>query len=489
MRSTNSANASNMNPLLLALSLFFVPSLVIADVGGNLTTTVSPDLTHHVIGYLSIAITVVAYIAAMSEDVTELRKSKPMVFGSALVWFVICCYYAQHGQAKMAALAFESNLLAYIELLLFILVSMTYINTMEECGIFRTLQIYLLSRRYTYKQLFWITGGLTFLLSTVISSMTVCLLMGSIVMVVGKREPKFISLACINIVCAANAGSTFSPLGGVSTLFVWQRNILSFGQFFLLAVPCLVNYLLPAVVMQFWAPNGKPVSVKDVVLLKRGTWRIIALFIVTLVLTVSGNVVLELPPAAGMMAGLGLLQLFIYYLIKTSGTRKEESGDAYSFFKLKTLRIDDPQGFDVFRNIGRVNWDTLLFFYGAMMIIGAMSFVGYLDAVAQFLFGQMSPTMANIAIGLSSAFIDNGTLMFAVLNMHPNLSSGQWLLLTLTLGVGGSLLAIGSGPGVGMLGYMKGNYTFTGHMRWMPIILLGYFASIVVHFWLNGEYF
>jgi Na+/H+ antiporter NhaD/arsenite permease-like protein len=477
-----------MNQILVALSLLFMPSIVIASADGNLTTKVSPDLTHHVIGYLSLVITVAAYIAAMSEDVTELRKSKPMVFGSALVWFVICCYYAQHGQAKMAALAFESNLLAYIELLLFILVSMTYINTMEECGIYRTLQIYLLSRRYTYKQLFWITGGLTFLLSTVISSMTVCLLMGSIAMVVGKREPKFIGLACINIVCAANAGSTFSPLGGISTLFVWQRGILNFGQFFLLAIPCLVNYLVPAVIMQFWAPDGKPVSIKDVVLLKRGTRRIIILFIITLVLAVSGNVVLELPPAAGMMAGLGLLQLFIYYLIKTSGTRKEES-DVYSLFKLKALSIDDPQGFDVFRNIGRVNWDTLLFFYGAMMIIGALSFVGYLDAVAQFLFGQMSPTMANIAIGLSSAFIDNGTLMFAVLNMHPNLSPGQWLLLTLTLGVGGSLLAIGSGPGVSMLGAMKGSYTFAGHLRWMPVILLGYFVSIVVHFWLNGKYF
>jgi len=477
-----------MNQILLVLSLLFMPSLVIADAGGNVTATVSPDLTHHVIGYLSIVITVAAYIAAMSEDVTELRKSKPMVFGSALVWFVICCYYAQHGQAKMAALAFESNLLAYIELLLFILVSMTYINTMEECGIFRTLQIYLLSRRYTYKQLFWITGGLTFFLSTVISSMTVCLLMGSIVMVVGKREPKFIGLACVNIVCAANAGSTFSPLGGISTLFVWQRGILNFGQFFLLAIPCLVNYLVPAAIMQFWTPKGKPVCIKDVVLLKRGTRRIIILFIITLALAVSGNVVLELPPAAGMMAGLGLLQLFIYYLIKTSGMQKEER-DGYSFFKLDALSIDDPQGFDVFKNIGRVNWDTLLFFYGAMMIIGAMSFVGYLDAVAQFLFGQMSPTMANIAIGLTSAFIDNGTLMFGVLKMHPELSTGQWLLLTLTLGVGGSLLAIGSGPGVGMLGYMKGYYTFASHMRWMPVILLGYFASIVIHFWLNGKYF
>ena len=124
-----------------------------------------------------------------------------------------------------------------------------------------------------------------------------------------------------------------------------------------------------------------------------------------------------------------------------------------------------------------------------MMMIGALGFIGYLDAIAHFLFGQISPTVANISIGLSSAFVDNGTLMFAVLSMHPDLPPGQWLLLTLTLGVGGSLLAIGSAPGVALLGQIKQGYTFTFHMRWMPVILLGYFASIVVHFWINSRYF
>ena len=424
----------------------------------------------------------------MSEEMTALRKSKPMVLGSALVWFLICAYYAINGHGKTAALAFESNLLAYIELLLFILVSMTYLNTMEECGIFRTMQIYLLSKRFTYQQLFWITGSLAFFLSTLINGMTVGLMMGSIAMIVGKRNPEFIGLACVNIICATNAGSTFSPLGGVSTLLVWQQNILSFGQFFLLAIPCLVNYLLPACIMQFWVPQGKPVAIKDIVILKRGTKRVICLFLITLVITISGNVSLELPPAAGMMAGLGLLQLFNYYLIKTSG-KVEEEKDIYSHYKMNRLTLNDPQGFDVFRNIGKVDWDTLLFFYGAMMIIGAMSFVGYLDAIARFLFGQISPTLANMSIGLTSAFIDNGTLMFAVLKMHPGISQGQWLLLTLTLGVGGSLLAIGSAPGVGMLGHVKGHYTFISHLRWLPIILISYFVSIAIHFWINANYF
>jgi heme/copper-type cytochrome/quinol oxidase subunit 4 len=118
--------------LLLPFALLLIPAAAFAGEASDvLSAPKSLNLTHHIIGYLSIAVTFLAYIAAMSEEVIALRKSKPMVLGSALVWFVICIYYVWHGEAKVAAVAFESNLLAYIELFLFILVSMTYLNAME----------------------------------------------------------------------------------------------------------------------------------------------------------------------------------------------------------------------------------------------------------------------------------------------------------------------------------------------------------------------
>lgn len=446
------------------------------------------DLTHHIVGYLSILVMLMAYVAAMAEDIIELRKSKPMVLGSAVVWFAICISYALAGQAKTAAVAFENNLLAYVELLLFILVSMTYLNAMEERGIFHSLRIWLLSKQFSYRQLFWITGFLAFLLSTAVSGLAVGLVMGTVVAAVGKNKPQFIGTACVNIVVATNAGGSFSPLGGISTLFVWQHKVLRFAEFFALAAPCLINFLIPALIMHFFIPKETPAVSSKAINLRRGSKRILILFVLTLVITVWANVSLDLPPAAGMMAGLGLLQFFSFYLTKTVNNQESPFAYAYKFFGVDVPVENDKQDFDIYKNVGNLEWDTLLFFYGAMMIIGALSFIGYLDAIALFLFGQNSPTVANIIIGLSSAFIDNGTLMFAVLNMHPDLSSGQWLLLTLTLGVGGSLLAIGSAPGVGLLGQIK-EYTFGHHMRWMPVILLGYAASIAVHFWVNSRYF
>ena len=461
----SSANTRQM--IYFSIMCLFFPAIAFA---GEAAETL--DLTHHVVGYLSVVLTILAYVAAMTEDVTELRKSKPMVLSAALVWFAICIYYGLHGQAKVASLAFESNLLAYVELLLFILVSMTYLNTMTERGIFNYLRVLLLNKQFSYRQLFWITGLLAFLLSMVINGLTVGLLMGAVVVAVGKDRPTFIALACLNVVIATNAGGTVSPLGGISTLFVWQHKILHFTEFFALMLPCLVNFIVPASVMYFSVPKEKPEITQQSVYLRRGSKRIIFLFILTLAITVSSNVLLELPPAAGMMAGLGLLQMFSYYLMKSENA-------SFDGLEKRTRTMD------IFESVRDIDWDTLLFFYGAMMIIGAVGFLGYLDLVAHFLFGEINVTLANIMIGLSSAFVDNGTLMFAVLTMHPDISNGQWLLLTLTLGVGGSLLAIGSAPGVGLLGQIK-EYTFGFHLRWMPAVLLGYFLSIATHFWVNS---
>jgi len=472
------------NFFILSIVCFF-PTLAYAE-----ATMVEPlDLKQHFVGYFAIAITVLAYILAMTEDLHQLSKAKPMVLGSALIWFAIFIYYSYTtGSAKNVAVVFQSNLMSYAELFLFITVSMTFLNSMTERGIFDALRIVLGNKQYSYRQLFWITGALAFLLSTVISSLTVGLLMGYIILKIGKNQPNFVGLAGLNAVVAANAGGTMSPLGGISTFFVWQQNALHFTEFFTLTLPCLVNFIVPAAIMHFSVTKEKPAFSQETPEIKRGSKRIIGIFIFTFTITILSNIFLDMPAIAGMIFGLSILQFFAYFLTKT---------EKLSHFLVPHTHetIDANKGFDVFKCIAGVDWDTLLFFYGAMMIVGALSYLGYLDAMAHYLFTQISPTIANVLIGLSSACIDNGTLMFAVLNMHPDFPNGQWLLLTLTLGVGGSLLAIGSAPGLHVLGLMKGSmkegegYTFTLHLRWMPAILLGFIASICTLYLINGGKF
>lgn len=479
-----------LNYLLLLLALLN-PELCFAQ---EIAVTNQIDLKNHFVGYFAISVTVIAYILAMTEDLHQLSKAKPMVLGSALIWFSIFIYYSvEFGTAKNVASIFQSNLTAYAELFLFITVSMTFLNSMTERGIFDALRIVLANKQYSYRQLFWITGVLAFLLSLVISSLTVGLLMGYIILQIGKGQPKFVGLAGLSAVIAANAGGTMSPLGGISTFFVWQQNMLHFTDFFMLTIPCIVNFLVPALIMHFAVSHETPNFSKETPTLKRGSKRIIFIFILTFSITILSNVFFDMPAIAGMIFGLALLQFFAYYLTKSEN--KSERIQHFLTDHEKRDYIESQKGFDVFKCIAGVDWDTLLFFYGAMMIVGALSFLGYLDAMAHYLFTQISPTVANILIGLSSACIDNGTLMFAVLNMHPPFAMGQWLLLTLTLGVGGSLLAIGSAPALHVLGLMKGNmnegegYTFTLHLRWMPAILLGFIASIFSLYFINGGQF
>lgn len=123
------------------------------------------------------------------------------------------------------------------------------------------------------------------------------------------------------------------------------------------------------------------------------------------------------------------------------------------------------------------------------MCVGGLGFIGYLEMASQLLYGQLGATYANIAIGLLSSVVDNIPVMFAVLTMNPEMPVGQWLLVTLTAGVGGSLLSIGSAAGVALMGQARGHYTFMSHLRWTPVIALGYFGSIGAHMLLNQSMF
>ncbi len=334
----------------------------------SLPTPKTLDITHDVIGYLAISVTVLAYVTAMSEDVIALRKSKPMVLGAALVWFGICIYYAMHGQAKLAVTAFESNLLAYVELLLFILVSMTYLNALEDRGIFDTLRIWLLSKGFGYRTLFCITGIQTFFLSSVCNNLTTALLMGTVVLAMARDNRPFITVAYVNIVVATNAGGSFSPFGDITTLLVWQKGVVPFVDFFSLFVPSVVNFALPAVITHFWIPRDKPASAGKAMPLRRGASGIIVLFLLTIVTAICFEHFLELPPAAGMLAGLSYLKFYFYYLYKTRDRRPRrtvsedpDSDDEHALEMPRDL-AETKQFFDVFHNVAQLEWDTLLFF-------------------------------------------------------------------------------------------------------------------------------
>lgn len=250
---------------------------------------------------------------------------------------------------------------------------------------------------------------------------------------------------------------------------VWQAGYAEFFDFFALFVPSVVNYLVPAAFMYMAVPDEQPLATNEAaVQLKPGAIQVCVLFVLTIVTAVSFKQVLHLPPFMGMMAGLGVLMVYGFRLqvLYSSGSHNE---------------------FDIFDKVRDAEWDTLFFFFGVVFAVGGLGYIGYLELISAGMYDGLGQTPANILVGIISAIVDNIPVMFAVLSMNLDMDLYQWLLVTLTAGTGGSMLSVGSAAGVALMGSSNHKYTFFSHMKWTPVIALGYGASIFAHYLINGR--
>ncbi len=463
---------------LLALFVVIFPSLSFAasSVTNNIQQTGSS------LGIICVIVFAISYILVMSEEFIHLRKSKSVIMASGIIWILVAELCRELNLPHAAELAVRHNLLEYVELFLFLLVAMTYVNAMQEREVFNALRCWLIRKNFSFRKLFWITGILSFFISPIADNLTTALLMCAVVLAMGGKNSKFISLSCINIVIAANAGGASSPFGDITTLMVWQKGHIPFFDFFKIFVPATLSFIVPAAVMHFFVPQETPTGSNEIIALKPGAKRIIALFFLTIATAVCFHNFFHLPPTIGMMTGLGYLMMFAYYL---------------RYIQLKYQAEKNYTVFDIFRKIERAEWDTLMFFYGVILCVGGLSTIGYLEVLSHMMYTQWgahlsaayAATPANIAVGVISAIIDNIPVMFAILTMNPTLSEGQWLLVTLTTGIGGSMLSIGSAAGVALMGQARGHYTFFSHLKWTPVIALGYLVGVGAHLWLNSHTF
>ncbi|APC97053.1 sodium:proton antiporter NhaD [Francisella frigiditurris] len=467
--------------------LFLLISLLLpifSFAGESSTNTM--DATTHTLAIIAVLVFIITYLLVMTEDVTHLNKSKPVIIGAGLIWILVALVGKELGASNIVNENFNHIMVEYGELLLFLVVAMAYINLLEDRNVFDKLKSILLRSGCGYLTIFWLTGIISFFLSAVADNLTTALVMSTVVLAIGKNNTKFITMACVNVVIASNAGGAFSPFGDITTLMVWQSGAVKFTEFFAIFIPSLVNFLVPAIIMSIFLPKMQAQTIiEERVAFKRGAIVIIILFILTIATAVAFEHLLHLPPALGMMTGLGYVMIFDYLYGRKLIRENKDLPHAHKMH---------PHAFDIFQNIKNAEWDTLLFFYGILVAVQGLATLGYLGIASQYIYTDMQSiapnlfsahTQANTIIGILSAVVDNIPVMFAVLSMHPVMEHSQWLLVTLTAGVGGSLLSIGSAAGVAVMGKSKGKYTFMGHLKWTWVIAIGYFASIIVHLLIN----
>jgi len=418
------------------------------------------DLTTTWVGYLDLLIFIVAYYLIATEEHYEINKAKPALFAGTAMFFAIGIYYALNGldpeplHEEMVKLVEE-----IAEIYFFLFVAMTYIETLIERGVFDALKFKLVSKGYSYKKLFWLTGLLAFFISPVADNLTTALILSTVLYTIDKTNRDFLVAGAINIVVAANAGGAWSPFGDITTLMAWTAGKADFVDFLYLFPPSIAGWILTAWLLSFFVPKGEPhfdAETEEKPVIKEGGMVVVYLGAFTIFIAVMGHQFFHFPAMWGMMFGLSLLKLYSYRLNRLGET-----------------------GFDVFVNMKKVENDTLLFFFGILSAVGALHYLGYLNYI-HHLYDLVGPTIANIGVGFISAVVDNVPVMSAILKSSPQMGIDQWLLVTLTAGIGGSLISFGSAAGVGVMGRLRGIYTFGSHLKLAWTVLAGYILSLIL---------
>jgi Na+/H+ antiporter NhaD/arsenite permease-like protein len=418
------------------------------------------DLTHTWVGWLILAVFVIGYYLIATEEKFEINKAKPALFIGTFSFVLIGVYFNINGLDPTPVHEEMKHLIEEIaEIFFFLFVAMTYIETLIERNVFDALRYRLISRGYSYKKLFWITGILAFWLSPVADNLTTALILSTVLYTIDKHNTNFLVPGAINIVVAANAGGAWSPFGDITTLMVWTAGKGEFIDFLMLFPAAFIGWFVTAWLLSLFVPKGEPhfdIFTTPKVELKKGGKIVIALGILTIVIAVVGHIFFHFPAMWGMIFGLSLLQLYSFY-----HKRKHK------------------EHFSVFVNMAKVENDTLLFFFGILSAVGALYFIGWLFYITK-LYEVIGSSWANIGVGFISAVIDNVPVMAAILKANPIMDIDQWMLVTLTAGIGGSLISFGSAAGVGVMGRMRGIYTFNSHMKFAWAVLAGYIVSIAI---------
>jgi Na+/H+ antiporter NhaD/arsenite permease-like protein len=420
---------------------------------------VAVDLAVEPFGWLLLAIFIVGYYFIAAEEKYHINKAKPALFTGTFMFILLGAYYAINGLDFRSFDTEVAHLILEIaEIFFFLFVAMTFIEALIERNVFDALKDKLLKAGYSYRQLFWVTGFLAFFISPVADNLTTALILSTVLVTIERNNIAFLVPGAINIVVAANAGGAWSPFGDITTLMAWSAGKGDFVDFLFLFPASITGWAVTAYLLSRFVPDATPPKVEggEPAVIHKGGKVIIALGITTIAIAVLGKQLMHLPPMWGMLFGLSLLQLYA--------------------ISLKKYHDHDIQ---IFKSVSKIENDTLLFFFGILAAVGALHFAGFL-AHAVKLYEMFDPTVVNVGVGFLSAVVDNVPVMSAVLKSSPDLELSQWLLVTLTAGVGGSLISFGSAAGVGVMGKLKGVYTFGSHMRLAWTVFIGYVVSIAV---------
>ncbi|MGI2257833.1 sodium:proton antiporter NhaD [Shewanella sp. GXUN23E] len=401
-----------------------------------------------------VSLAVLALLSIITEELTHINKTKTTLFLGCVAWITLFIDAAGHNSQHIAA-ELNENLLEIATLWLFLMSTMTFVAYLNAKGLIQVLIEKLFPAELSVRQLMLMIAIFSLFLSAICDNVTATLVSIGLLSSF-KLHWRMRRRISVLIIFAVNSGGVALITGDVTTLMIFLEGHLNMSQLLLLLLPAVSSVALLALLFSRGArgqvmttPVNYTYTALDLV--------IAGVFVLTIIMTMVLNLLYAIPPVLTFLTGLSVM----FLLGQFSHSNTEE------------MRI--------LEYVRRIEFDTLLFFLGILLLVGMLKQIGTLDMLASA-YSQVSPTLANYILGIVSALLDNVPMTAALLKADPHLNAEQWLGLTYAVGVGGSLLVIGSASGIIAMSKIK-ELTFVSYLKYLPSLLLCYSAGYALTIW------
>ena len=393
-----------------------------------------------------ISLAVLALLSIVFEEVTHLNKAKTTLFFGCISWIALFMAAGDPSHEKLVEHQLNENLLEIATLWLFLMSTMTLVAYLNAKGMIQILVQKLFPQRVSVRMLMIQVAMFSLVLSAICDNVTATLVSLGL-LTTFKLDKHIRRRMAVLIIFAVNSGGVALITGDVTTLMIFLGGHVGMSELLMLFVPAAISVMLLAVLFSLKAEGE--VSTSPITKQVRSVDILIAvIFFTTIVMTMALNILFGIPPVLTFLTGLSVMFLVGH----TTRSDKEE--------------------LQILEYIRQVEYDTLLFFLGILLLVGMLKEIGTLDLLAQ-VYAQYDPNISNFVAGIGSALLDNVPLTAALLKAEPVLNTPEWLGLTYAVGVGGSLLVIGSAAGIIAMSKVK-ELTFVSYLKYVPALSLCY---------------
>jgi len=401
----------------------------------------------------------IAFVMIVIEDIIHVNKAKTTLFFGTLCW-ILAFIFPMHG-ATSAEISeqLNHNLLEIATLWLFLMSTMTFVAYLNSKGFISQLVQRLLPVELSERKLMFIVAVFAFVFSSFADNVTATLVSIAVISGIKMEAAKRVKYATL-IIFAVNSGGVSLITGDVTTLMFFLADKVTIPHLLLLVPPALFAVFVLALCLSR-GMNGRFSLEKSTKPLEKVDIIIASIFAATIGSTLLFNILFQIPPVLTFLFGLGVM-----------------------FFAAQYLMRKKP-GVSILHYIREVEFDTLLFFLGVLLLVGIMKEIGVLTNITR-LYQYLEPMHANYLMGLTSALIDNVPLTAALLKAELNMTAAEWLMLTYATGVGGSILIIGSAAGIIAMSKVK-ELTFGTYFK-MAGYLLGCYSLGYVGVYIVGQF-